>query len=48
MVSMRKGLDEVDTTTRLIALAIDENAHRLDAIETRLDGIDKELGRIRI
>jgi hypothetical protein len=43
MVSMTKRLDDLDrkiddltTSTRLIAVAVDEHSHRLDRIEKRL------------
>ena len=37
MVSMRKQMDDQTTSTRLIAVAVDEHSHRLERIEKKLD-----------
>jgi capsule polysaccharide export protein KpsE/RkpR len=37
MVSMRKQIDDLTTTTRLIAVAVDDHSHRLDRIEKTLN-----------
>ena len=36
MVSMRKQIDDLTTSTRLIAVAVDDHSHRLERIEKRL------------
>ncbi|MBV8401728.1 MAG: hypothetical protein JOZ58_24645 [Acetobacteraceae bacterium] len=37
MVSMRKQMDDQTTSTRLIAVAVDEHSHRLERIEKKLN-----------
>jgi hypothetical protein len=37
MVSVNKRLDDLTTTTRLIAVAVDDHSHRLERIEKKLD-----------
>jgi uncharacterized Ntn-hydrolase superfamily protein len=37
MVSITKRLDDLDQTTRLIAVAVDDHTHRLRQIEKKLD-----------
>jgi predicted nucleic acid-binding Zn-ribbon protein len=37
MVSVNKRLDDLTTSTRLIAVAVDDHSHRLDRIEKQLN-----------
>jgi hypothetical protein len=37
MVSMSKQIEDLTTSTRLIAVAVDDHSHRLDRIEKKLD-----------
>lgn len=37
MVSVNKRLDDLTTTTRLIAVAVDDHSHRLERIEKKLN-----------
>ena len=43
MVSINKQLDDLTTSNRLVAVAVDEHTHRLDALGTRLERIEKKL-----
>jgi chromosome segregation ATPase len=43
MVSINKQLDDLTTSSRLIAVAVDEHTHRLDGVGTRLERIEKKL-----
>jgi chromosome segregation ATPase len=46
MVSMRKQVEDLTNSTRLIAVAVDDHTHQLSRINTRLDGMDARIDRI--
>lgn len=43
--ALDKSVEGLTTTTRLIAVSVDDHSHQLGAINTRLDGIEKKLDR---